>query len=1555
MSHIAIKSSLVFTALICSHCFPAAAQGKLTAGVSPLETQVMGAAAWVTHSQAGLRVIVKNHMTGKPIQAAVHITVAEFRDDGSFGKPMSLLSRMTNSFGTIDTGFRVPAVKAGSYRLMVDVVSPYGKDHVEQNLELVDYRKILLTTDKPAYQPGQTIHIRALAIDQATQLPVNGESITIEIKDGRDNKVFKSRPLLSKFGVASADFVLADEVNEGPFTVTALMPSGQTDKSVRVEHYILPKYKVSIETDQPYYLPGDTIHGTVEAHYFYGKPVTKAQAEINIDAPDAASTTATLTGSTGEDGKWKFEYKVPEQFGGDRFVDGKSVLSVNVKVTDLVSHIEQQDSTVPVVAQPVLLTMIPEHHRIVTGVPNRIFIAATKPDGSPVSNAKIAVDVLKDYDDIVIATTKVNTDAFGIAAFEFEPDAIGYHIEASYTDERGVIERKRTDLHLAREGYGLVLQTDSTFAKVGDTIRLTAVTESENDTVYFDVVRDRQTLFTRSVAPQFGTAAISIPLSNDMSGTLQAHAYIVAADGRVVEDTRTIIVSPARDLKIALTANRGSYKPGEDALVHVSVKDATNNSSIAAIGISIVDESIFSLTQPHPGYEPAFFTLAEELLTPQFQINNLSPVGIYDKTDISAASRQRAGAMLLSAASQKPEFDYHVNTFNVRWIKSKSIYLDDMKRRYMTIAAALREYARSSNANISDPDLMSKLRKDHLIWREDLIDPWGTPYKLAGASDHPSMQRFDYSSAGPDGTWNTSDDLTVGAPPYYPPNPGGRAGFGGGGFGGGIGGAGGFGGGGIGGGGGEADTSTSMSTTAPPSADVTPAAAPIDKTQQTPVMTRSDDAPIVSAQPQPRIREFFPETLFWEPQIITDSSGSADFRVPIADSITTWRLSAMANDRNGLLGSATSSIKAFQDFFIDVDLPLSLTKDDAFTVPVTVHNYMDQDQDVAVTLAADPWFASTEPLTQRIHIAAGDISLVKFPIVAKQFGSHTFKVTAIGTKLSDAVKKSITVLPNGLEQRLTIGDTLEGKTERTIDIPDGAIDKTNRLWVKIFPGVLSQLMDGLDGLLSMPGGCFEQTSSSTYPDVLILNYLGNTHKASPDIRKRAESYINTGYQTLATFECKSGGFSWFGNEPAHQVLTAYGLLEFSDMAKVHDVDPALISRTQSWLAGKQNADGSWLETNQGIAEGIINRQSDRLRTTAYIAWALAESGYEGPALVKAEAYIRQHADEASDSYSLALILAFLTAHNINGGNIADSVAQKLTALAKTTARTAYWNDAGETFTGAQSVGADAETTGLAAYSLVRYHLASNVATKALTYLNQTRSSNGGWSSTQSTVWSLKALLAAGTSKNTISTGSISIAVNGKPFKTVEINASNDDTLHEIDVTPSAHIGHNTITLQYQGSASANYQIVGQYYLPWTNVAAAKTLTPESMSLKVVYDKTVIAPSDTVTAAVTARNITGASIPMPLFDIGTPPGFDIERDTLDAAVKTGEIGKYTVNDGHLIIYMESLKTDGALSLKYRMHPRSVMKALTPVSRAYPYYNPGALSTLGPQLLEVKEVE
>src|SRR5205085_3969403 len=119
-----------------------------------------------------------------------------------------------------------------------------------------------------------------LALDTANRKAVSEEPIVFEAEDARGNKVFKKRETSTRFGIASADFALADEVNMGTYTLRAVLPSGQSEIKVRVERYVLPKFKVAVTTERPYYLPGETAKGTIQTDYFFGKPVSGATVAI---------------------------------------------------------------------------------------------------------------------------------------------------------------------------------------------------------------------------------------------------------------------------------------------------------------------------------------------------------------------------------------------------------------------------------------------------------------------------------------------------------------------------------------------------------------------------------------------------------------------------------------------------------------------------------------------------------------------------------------------------------------------------------------------------------------------------------------------------------------------------------------------------------------------------------------------------------------------------------------------------------------------------------------------------------------------------------------------------------------------------------------------------------------------------------------------------------------------------------------------------------------------------------------------------------------------------
>src|SRR5215475_1805611 len=144
----------------------------------------------------------------------------------------------------------------------------------------------------------------------------------------------------------------------------------------------------------------------------------------------------------------------------------------------------------------------------------------------------------------------------------------------------------------------------------------------------------------------------------------------------------------------------------------------------------------------------------------------------------------------------------------------------------------------------------------------------------------------------------------------------------------------------------------------------------------------------------------------------------------------------------------------------------------------------------------------------------------------------------------------------------------------------------------------------------------EQTSSAAYPNILVADYAKKARVASPELLMKAEQYLNVGYQKLLTFERPGGGFDWWGSGDPLVWLSAYGLQEFNDMAKVYPIYRGVIDRTQKWLMSQQAADGTWDKV--GATHGVTLEQmgNPKLLLTSYVTWSLLESGYRSEQVEK---------------------------------------------------------------------------------------------------------------------------------------------------------------------------------------------------------------------------------------------------------------------------------------------------------------------------------------------------
>jgi hypothetical protein len=92
--------------------------------------------------------------------------------------------------------------------------------------------------------------------------------------------------------------------------------------------------------------------------------------------------------------------------------------------------------------------------------------------------------------------------------------------------------------------------------------------------------------------------------------------------------------------------------------------------------------------------------------------------------------------------------------------------------------------------------------------------------------------------------------------------------------------------------------------------------------------------------------------------------------------------------------------------------------------------------------------------------------------------------------------------------------------------------------------------------------------------------------------------------------------------------------------------------------------------------------------------------------------------------------------------------------------------------------------------------------------------------------------------------------------------------------------------------------------------------------------------------------------MIVIDLGIPPGFTPRYEDFDALVKAGTISKYNPTSRQIIVYLEKLTAGQKLQFSYHLKARFPLRAQTPVTTAYEYYNPDHRAQAPPQTLVVE---
>ena len=142
-----------------------------------------------------------------------------------------------------------------------------------------------------------------------------------------------------------------------------------------------------------------------------------------------------------------------------------------------------------------------------------------------------------------------------------------------------------------------------------------------------------------------------------------------------------------------------------------------------------------------------------------------------------------------------------------------------------------------------------------------------------------------------------------------------------------------------------------------------------------------------------------------------------------------------------------------------------------------------------------------------------------------------------------------------------------------------------------------------------------------------------------------------------------------------------------------------------------------------------------------------------------------------------------------------------------------------------------------------------------------------------------------------------------------------------------------------------------YYLPWPESVAiheANRRANGAISLRLVtsFDKTESKISDQISCHVEAERVGFRGYGMMLAEIGLPPGADVDRASLDTAMKGADwsISQYDILPDRVVVYL--WPRAGGTKFDFKFRPRFGLNAQTAASIIYDYYNPEARAMVAP---------
>ncbi|XP_044855879.1 alpha-2-macroglobulin-like protein 1 [Mauremys mutica] len=623
------------------------------------------------------------------------------------------------------------------------------------------------------------------------------------------------------------------------------------------------------------------------------------------------------------------------------------------------------------------------------------------------------------------------------------------------------------------------------------------------------------------------------------------------------------------------------------------------------------------------------------------------------------------------------------------------------------------------------------------------------------------------------------------------------------------------------------------------SPDMIPGAAHVDSAAGTPV-SNARPVPEPGTQEEAAPRPYFPEMWLWD-LVPVGEGGSKDLPVLVPDTITEWKAGMFCTAEVGFGLSPTATFTAVKPFFVELALPYSVIRGEAFALKATVFNYLRQCIKVRVTLAESAQFQVQvgEDGAYTSCLCADEGKTFQWEVTASSLGEVNFTVSAealrteelCGTELAvvpaqgrvDTVIKPLLVQPGGILEEKAHSSLLcqEASEEISLQLPANVLAGSERAHVTVLGDIMGTALQNIDRLLAMPYGNGEETMVQFAPNIYIQQYLEKSGQLSPEIRDKAQEFLQSGYQHELLYKHNDGSYSTFGESDArgNAWLTAFVLKSFGQARPYISIDEKHLEDALRWLQSRQLLSGCFCSV-ANLQGGMV----DELSVSAYITAALLELGQPLMDRMVTRALQCLRESSTSDLYTQAL-LAY--AFGLAGSTeLRDALLQRLAQHSVSAGEQLHWWGKPSSY-GNEAPSAEAMT----AYVLLAYLSLPNVsaadmttATQIVRWLSKQQNLYKDFAPTQDTVVALQAL-AKYAALTYSASGAVSVMVSSQAGARQQFHVDNANRL----VLQRAALQEipGQYTVQASGKGCAFVQLILRYNVPPPKSAATFDLRVET--------------------------------------------------------------------------------------------------------------------------------